>query len=341
MEQRFKEGERILIVLNTGENFEGDYVKGTDTRIEIDNFLHYESGNKFDTKWTFYKREICSVLRITGKKNDDTSNEKVATKTVNNNILIPRAEYERLLKMTDDYIVIKTDDKTYYDSIEKLSNFESLGVVASNCEKGRGGRIKMLVLSTWKQVFIFSFHNFRTKRFPVELADILQSHYIKKVVFNGGTLVDCLLHAYNIHMNNIYDIQISHLLLMKNSTGECREELPTIGDCLTEYFNFSSTFITAALEILKDTWEIVPVEIDKLKKISKVATYLILLKDHQMSLMMKDYDQAVEAYNNLFSKSTNYHSLEMASNQKCTKQIDDLIPCALLKPNSLKSVKYA
>ncbi|XP_044747840.1 piRNA biogenesis protein EXD1-like [Coccinella septempunctata] len=337
MEKKFEQGERILIVLNSGENFEGDYVKGSDTRIEIENFLHYESGNKFDSKWTFYKGEISSVLRI-GKKKPDTVETPVDNS--DNKILIPREEYERLIKMTDDYIVIKTDDKTYFDSVEKLANYESLGVIASNCERGRNGRIKMLALSTWKQIYIFDFHNFRSKQFPKELADILQSHYIQKVVFNGGPFIDCMLHAYKIPVNHVFDVQISHLLLVKNSTGKCEEELPTIGQCLTKYFNFSSSFMTSCMEILNDSWEVRPVDVDKLKKISRLVTYLIILKDHQMALMLKDYNKAVQGYHDLFTKSTNYHLMEMTSNRKCTKQIDTLIPNSLLEFNSLKSIKY-
>lgn len=207
MENKFEEGERILIILNTGENFEGDYVKGSNTRIEIENFTHYETGNKFESKMTFYKGEINSVLRISGKKTESVP-DKTPSKKTDDKILIPRDEYERLKIMTDEFILIKTDDKSYYDCIEKLSNYDSLGVIASNCEKGRFGRIKVLALSSWKQTYIFDFHNFRTKHFPKELMEILQSPYIQKVVFNGGPLVDCLFHAYKIRVNNIYDIQV-------------------------------------------------------------------------------------------------------------------------------------
>lgn len=127
---------------------------------------------------------------------------------------------------------------------------------------------------------------------------------------------------------------------MKNSNGKCEEELPTIGHCLTNYFNFSPSFLKSALEILTDSWDVRPVDVDKLKKISRLVAYLILLRDHQTSLMLKEYNKSVQNYHDLFLKTNGFHLMEMIVNKKCTKQINDLIPNSLLSPNSIKSVKY-
>ncbi|KAK9875655.1 hypothetical protein WA026_009452 [Henosepilachna vigintioctopunctata] len=342
MEKKYTVGERIVITLNTGDNFEGDYLKTSDKGIEIENIHHYESGAKIKSRYWFYRREIDTIYKLKTTHNGDVSNtESNESKTTesNNCILLDKEEYDRLKEVAVNFIYLKTDDKSYFDAVTEIGNFESVGVFAVGAEKGRCGKISAIALSTWKQVYIFDIKNFRSTHFPAEIAEILESFYIKKVVHNGGTLKDCLLHSYKITMNNIFDTQVSHMMLIKNSTGECPKTMKSIGECLTEYFNFSPTLLASSLEALNESWETRPFEEEKLKKLSRLVTYLITIKDYQMSLMLKDYEKAVNDYHNLFTKSVEFEMVKRSTTQECSKDIDNIIPKNLLKFESIKSVK--
>ncbi|KAL3265985.1 hypothetical protein HHI36_010174 [Cryptolaemus montrouzieri] len=334
MEGKFCEGERIVIKLNSGETFEGDYVKGTADRIDIENIEHHDTGSKVDSMWSFYRREIDCVYRLNVKKaqeiKENTEDSNLANKS-ENDILLPREEYERLKDVTKNYIYVRTDDKTYFDAVNQISNFESLGVFAIGSEKGRCGRISLIALSTWKENYIFDLKNFRTTHFPKEIAGILECYYIKKVVHNGGLIKDCLLHSHNISMNNVFDTQVCHLLVTKSTSGKCPELLKTIGECLTEYFNFPSSLLTSSMESLNEPWENRPLDENKLIKLSRMVTYLIPLKDHQMGLMLKNFDKAVVDYHNLYTKSKEFQLIKRSATIECTDDIDRIIPFELLK----------
>ncbi|KAK9878451.1 hypothetical protein WA026_022091 [Henosepilachna vigintioctopunctata] len=341
MDNKYNVGERIVISLNNGDTFEGDYLKTSDKGIEIENIHHYESGNKTRSRFWFYRREIKTIHKLTTQKGavSDSTSQQTKISQSKNCILLDKDEYERLKEVAANFIYVKTEDKSYFDAVTEIKNFESVGVFAVGAEKGRCGKISVIALSTWKQVYIFDIKNFRSTKFPAEIAEILESFYIKKIVHNGGTLKDCLQYSHKITMNNIFDTQVSHMMLVKNATGECPKSMNTIGQCLVEYFNFSPTLLSSSLEALSESWIERPLEEDKLKKLSRLVTYLITVKDYQMNLMLKDYEKAVNSYHNLFTKSTEFEMVKLAAIQECTEDIDTIIPRDLLKSGSIETVK--
>lgn len=207
-------GDHLVVELSSGEIFEGDYVAGNLNRLDLIHVTNKSTVN--GASLSFYRNEIKRVYKCTDKTKKYTN--ELPSKNANNendqhnssvqHILMDEEDYNSLFTMCEEYIYMAVIDDRYYKACDVLLDSETIGVVALGIKEGRNSVFEILVLATWKQIYIFDLEFKKMKRFPIELKDIFESNCITKVIHSGAQLVDCLYRQFNISLENIFDTQV-------------------------------------------------------------------------------------------------------------------------------------
>nr|CAH7762118.1 unnamed protein product [Callosobruchus chinensis] len=324
--ERFSIGDRLLLQLNTCEIFEGDYCGGGKNFIELTNGTQHNNPNKLKGTYSFDRLEIDAIRLLGGK-----ASEKVPEKTIiphpaaHKRIKIEEEEYERLKLMADNYIYLEHADNIYFESVEKLRNAETIGVICLGLED-RMASIRLLVLSTWQQVFLFDMKNFKNSYFYPEIKEILESSYVCKVMHKAGPMLDKLLRKYKVFVRNVFDTQVVDLVIEKNKTGVCPEKSRTVSECLVHYLNFPRWFLKSASETSAKKWLEQPLTSKRRNYAAQLVTYLIILKEEMQKTLLSEIHRAIDNVHDYYASLNNKEFADHTYGNVVTKEIDSLIP---------------
>ncbi|VEN49458.1 unnamed protein product, partial [Callosobruchus maculatus] len=128
--ERFSIGDRLVLQLNNCEIFEGDYCGGGKNFIDLTNARQHNNPNKLKGTYSFNRLEIDVISLLHGK-----ASEKVPKKSIiphpaaDKGIKIVEEEYDRLKHMANNYIYLEHADNIYYESVKKLCEAETIGVI--------------------------------------------------------------------------------------------------------------------------------------------------------------------------------------------------------------------
>ncbi|XP_066261159.1 piRNA biogenesis protein EXD1-like [Euwallacea similis] len=325
----FKVGDRLILELTSSDLFNGIYADGGKDRISLIDVVQHNNNNKLGGAYDFYRNEIANIRKL---KLPPEKKTEIEDKSVNTNselcimIKICEEEYFRLKEMSRSYIYIETADKRYFDAVQILGDSETIGVVCLGMENHRSSIINLLVMCTWKQVYIFDLANITKRELYKELKDIFESEYICKVIHKSAGLIDTLYREYNVYVQNIFDTQVVDLILQKEATGNSPIVEKDISECLSHYLNFPKSLLDHALNVSCKSWNERPLP-DKFKLYaSQIATYLILLKNHFHKLLLKDIFGTITKVQDCVYDMDNFQFLNYNSNKEVVKEIQNLIP---------------
>ncbi|KAJ8923793.1 hypothetical protein NQ315_010375 [Exocentrus adspersus] len=289
--RRYTEGDRILLQLQNGIIFEGDYCSGGTNHIDLVNASQHNNPNQLGGVYTFYKNELMHIYHHRGSKTDVTKYNKIPepdTKIID----ITEKEYYRLQRMAVNYTYIPLADIRYYKAVKKLFKAENIGVMPFGMENQRHTRIRLLAMCTRREVFLFDLNDCR-EMYP-ELKRIFESEYICKVVHKGGLLFDILTRNYTVSPQNMFDVQIVDLVLQKRKTGTCPKVARTLPECLTEYFDLPPYFLNDAVLSVSKCWIRTVLRDDQLYGASQEVTYLKTLKDKMENMLLDQVYETME-----------------------------------------------
>ncbi|XP_066159335.1 piRNA biogenesis protein EXD1-like [Euwallacea fornicatus] len=326
----FKIGDRLILELTSSDIFNGIYADGGKDRISLTDVIQHNNNNKLGGVYDFYRNEIANIRKLKPPSAKETVNEDESS-TTNSElctmIKICEEEYFRLKEMSKSYIYIQTADKRYFDAVQVLSDSETIGVVCLGMENHRSSIINLLVMCTWKQVYIFDLTNITKRELYKELKDIFESEYICKVIHKSAGLIDTLYREYNVYVQNTFDTQIVDLMLQKEATGISPMVGRDISECLSHYLNFPKSLLDHALNVSCKSWNERPLT-EKFKLYaSQIATYLIVLKNHFHKLLLKDVFNTITKVHDCVYDMDNFEFLNYNNNNKeVVKEIQNLIP---------------
>ncbi|XP_018577629.1 piRNA biogenesis protein EXD1-like [Anoplophora glabripennis] len=318
-------GDHLMIELNTQEIFEGDYSDGGKNRIDLVNVRQHNNTNKLEGVYSFYRNEIIKIYKHkSAVLKEDEKNKVIVTES--NNIQIVEEEYNRLKQMCKDAIYLEQIDDRYFKSVEKLSEAETVGVVSLGTDESTIDTLRLLVMCTWKQIYLFDLVSFRHRKFYPEIKNILESEYVTKVMHGGSSLINILYNNYNVYVQNTFDTQIVDLILEKSETRTCPKFTADISQCLVKYLNFPPSLLKDALSVSKRNWKERPLTEEQRFFASQLVTYLIPLKDHMSKKLMYKVYKAMDDVHNLYFSLDNYAFSHIMQKNKVTKEISNLIP---------------
>jgi len=330
--KQFKTGDRLILELKSKEIFEGIYADGGKDRIVLAEVLQHNNKNKLTDLYEFYRSEIAKIhtLKVPSSKpsNGSTSQDTDSQSPSKSGVIkISEEEYFRYKDMSRNYIYIENADKRYFDAVKVLGDCETIGVLSVGMEKHRSGSfIRLLVLSTWKQVYIFDLLNLENRQLYPEIKDIFQSEFVCKVIHKSAGLVDVLYRQYNVYLRNTFDTNIVDLILQKKLTGKCPPIERDISQCLTHYLNFPASLLEHALNVPSKKWQERPLS-DKLKSYaSQLATYLILLKEQFQKLLLKEVYETIDKVQDHVYDLDDFEFLNYNNKMEVPKGVQKLIP---------------
>lgn len=240
-----EEGDTIQLEINGQEVYEGTVYDKTDDRIEIINVLQYSCRKKLNGVYSFFFEEITNVKVINQKCKSEVKNTKV--------IAISEEEYYYLQRLKTNYIYIDRPDARYFTAIGNFKKSDHVYVAAVGLELSRSKRtLKMLVVSTVFQVYIFDFRNKSRNIFPEGLRLLFQSVNHKKIIYNGMNFIDYLLFNYSIKLNNVLDLSIFNLNIMKMEGEQLQHR--SLSNCLELYINLVPGVVKDICELNKHDW---------------------------------------------------------------------------------------
>ncbi|XP_044253920.1 piRNA biogenesis protein EXD1-like isoform X2 [Tribolium madens] len=242
---------------------------------------------------TFYRNEVVKIVLISDTESASTSdNMPAATEdslVTSKKINMHPDEYARLRQVTFDFVFIDTFGTHFDNAVEVLNNRESVAVAGLGNNYVRSKPLSVLVMSDFKQVFIFDLLCLGKLS---GLGEVLESDFICKVVHDGGALFDCLYHKYGVEMKNVFDTQVVDTMLSKEKDDV--EIKRNISECLTYHFNFPAALLSAVLDTINDkSWCKRPLlKSDKIKS-AQLVVYLLSLRDQLMKQILKKYTGAI------------------------------------------------
>lgn len=314
--------DKLLIELITKEVFHGDFLEAGKNRIDIINVQQLHIPNKLTGTYSFYRNEIARIKYLKYKE------KKVEQVQDCSNIKLDKDEYFRLKDLTKKYVYIAGTclvDPAYCKAIESLNKVEQIGVAAPGILK-RDSHIPLLVLSTWQEVFIFDSSNLITNCFYPQIKELFESKNVCKIVHRGAPLIDILKRYYEVFSNNIFDTEIVDLLIQKNENpNEKFKESRNISQCLQAYLNFPN-IINDALEVKPEKWSKRPLKESKMVYASKLAVYLILLKEALNDILFAGINLTVDNFCDYYSNITSdYEFSEKFCLNKLSPDLQNLI----------------
>lgn len=318
-------GDHLVIELNTQQIFEGDYSDGGKNRIDLINVKQHNNTNELGGVYSFYRNEIIKIYKHENRVLDKREKKKEVIEECSN-IQMVEEEYSRLKQMCKDAIYLEQADDRYFKSVERLNDAETIGVISLGTDESAADILRLLVMCTWKQIYIFDLMSFKNRKFYPEIKDILESEYITKVMHGGSSLINILYNNYKIYVQKTFDTQVVDLVLTKSKTGACPKTTTDISHCLVKYLNFPPSLLKEALSVSKKNWTERPLTEEKKYFASQLATYLIPLKEHMEKKLLCGVYKAIDDVHNLYYNLESYDFSQVMQKNKVTKEISNLIP---------------
>ncbi|VEN53165.1 unnamed protein product [Callosobruchus maculatus] len=186
--------------------------------------------------------------------------------------------------------------------------------------------IRLLVLSTWQQVFLFDMRNFKNCYFYPEIKDILESAYVCKVMHKAGPMLDKLFRKYKVFVRNVFDTQVVDLIIEKNKKGVCPEKSRNLSECLVHHLNFPQWFLKSALETSGKKWLEQPLTSKRRNYAAQLVTYLIILKEEMQKTLLSEVYRAIDNVHDYYESLNNKDFADHTYGNVVTKEMDSLIP---------------
>lgn len=325
--QLFKVGDRIILELTNSDIFNGTYAEGGKNRIVLTDVVQHNNSNKLSNLYEFYRSEIANVHRLKtppSKENKQTENVKVETNCAI--IKVSQEEYFRLKDMSSNYIYIANADKRYFDAVKVLGDSETVGVVCLGMDNHRTSVLPLLVMCTWKQVYIFDLSNITKRELYKEVKEIFESENICKVIHKSAGIVDVLYRDYKIYVQNTFDTQVVDLMLQKKETGKTPTVARDLSECLVHYLDFPASILRHALSVEWKSWNERPLSDKKKLYAAQIATYLIVLKNQLQKLLLKDVYDAVASVQDCVYDMDDFNFLNFNVKKDVPEEVQDLIP---------------
>lgn len=204
--EKYQIGQKIIVELNNGDIYRGDYVGGDENRIDVSNITECNSCISIEGILSYYKNEISRVRLLKSKKEE----REVPLETGNceNVALITSNEYQRLKAMPENNIYVDTISDNYYKAVVHLNSCENIGLFLF---ENSSNNISLLTLATWDQVYVFDIK--LLQKIPKEIKQILIGSRVKKIVYNFTYTAKCIYSQYSLKLSNIFDIQVSFMFI--------------------------------------------------------------------------------------------------------------------------------
>ena len=103
------------------------------------------------------------------------------------------------------YIIDNIEEDLFHYSVDILDNRSIIGFSSEGKMVGRKGALSWMVFSTDTDVFMFDIVKLGEDAFKYGLKAVLQNSEVMKVVHNCAQINDCLLHQWNVRMENVID----------------------------------------------------------------------------------------------------------------------------------------
>ncbi|KAI4464115.1 pirna biogenesis protein exd1 [Holotrichia oblita] len=302
MEYNFKKGDKLVLeLINTRDDIlEGEFVNGDKNRLSLINISSYRNKTIIKGPYNYYRSDILYIRLLNESEGKNCKNILNKTECPETNykdtILIPKLEYDRLKEMSHNYIYMGSLDSRYYDAMNYLKTYETIGIAAVTTIYEKTAGINLIIISTWDQLYIIDFLVLNSKKFPPELEEILRCEDIKKVLHDSRLLTQIFAKQYGIRMKNIFDTKVADIAVRKK-LGETPTETRTLGECLTHYFNFPPTLFDTQ-ESKLDKWKTRPLSDTRKFRAAQRGVFLILVKNHLENILLKDFYKCVHDYAN-------------------------------------------
>lgn len=323
--QLYSDGDYLVLELYDGDIFEGYFVSGGKNRIDLDNVKQHNNPNdSLSGIFSFYRNEIQNVRKLKSKPT-----KKVVTQDPDEaeKIKIDQDEYLRLRELTKTFIYLENADKRFFDAIEHLKESETIAVASLGLEENRSAVLRLLAISTWKQVYLFDMIGVKHTQFYPELKEILESEYTCKIFHNGAPLVDILYRKYNVFCQNIFDTQIVDLIIEKNKGGaKALEKIRALPECLNHYLNFPKCILQDACAVTRKEWCERPLDPQVRIYAAQFVTYLIPLKERLQAILLSETHKAISNVYDYYYKLDDYEFAQKFNCMKLDDKVDKLIP---------------
>lgn len=216
----------ILVLELSDECLVGEcvFVNAEKTSVHLRNACDFYNQTKNVSKSIefFYKSEIKSIRTIqkSTESNDVESDS---------NIPIIATTLDEMRSGIDTVKILQQIDIRYFDSIKLLTNCDNIGVAFEGVRYGRTSKLSLVTVTDGTAIYIYDIQLLGT--LPKELADILQSTKILKIIHDSRCAADNLLHNYKVRLNHVFDTMIASASISGDKIA-C-----TLFECISKYFN--------------------------------------------------------------------------------------------------------
>lgn len=210
----FEINEKIIIELNSGRLYEGDFIRETGDGIDVNNSKDLTTNKVKKYAQHFYRSEIKSVRTLNPKSADSNANSpststqetaerrRIFTQSINNKTF-NADEIEHIQSFTKNAVYISQLDDKYYEAIKEIKRHR---LIAVNSE-GSFGRLdpkrSLIAIATPNHVYLFDM--LRLGRMQEELKQIFTSDSPRKIVHSSAEIADYLQHKETCTLNNAFD----------------------------------------------------------------------------------------------------------------------------------------
>lgn len=216
MEYNFKRGQNLIIELEDCI-YKGTYESGTSDRIDMIDVRKYPCGEPIPSNFSFYKYEILDVKVL--DTDSDSNNEENTNQ--NGYIKIKQVVYKRLEQALKEHTYLCNADKRYYDLMELIKDSTLCSIIGLSNQPGRLSKLSLIVIGVCNKLYIIDIKEFKQRKMPKELKDILESDWIKKITFSGKWFADSLHHCHDIkRLTNVFDIKVCLPAIIKWNYNE-------------------------------------------------------------------------------------------------------------------------
>jgi hypothetical protein len=139
-------------------------------------------------------------------------------------------EYDTLIHLAQRAVFIDVVDKFFDTAVEAIKEESVIGIDAKVVRIDRRYEVILLSISIQTHVYQFDILKLGMPAFDNGLRSILESK-IQKVIHNSRLLSSCLNHKYSVKLDNVFDTQVSELIIEKNLCGEFPKYVCSLGEC--------------------------------------------------------------------------------------------------------------
>ncbi|XP_074027672.1 piRNA biogenesis protein EXD1-like [Leptinotarsa decemlineata] len=284
----FKHGDYLILTLYDHNTVEGNYLTGGKHRMELVNTKFLNHANELQGVCAFYRKEIKKIHKLKGSTDVDGAKEYKKIEST-------EEEYRQLKDMCTNYVYLDQQDRQYHEAIDKLSEAETIAVIAFGLENSQAATVKLFALCTWKRVYLFDTVLLRNWHVHQAMKNLFESPHTCKVMHHARQLVDVLHSNYNIFTRNVFDTRIADLLTEKNNNG-VRSQGKTLPDCVVKYLKFPLCLFENS-NTTEFNWDERPLHDSGKCYAAQLVAYLFVLKKQMSQVLSLEIYEAMKSLN--------------------------------------------